>query len=426
MVIPRENNLTRLYIQLASSTDKNADSQKETTEAEVQASAKNILKPYCIEWDRVEWYSVYPIGQGIVEKYGSDNRIFLGGDCCHTHSVWLDFLKETLDNMLMLTQPKAGQGMNHAFHDALNLAWKIHHVEAGFADRSILSTYESERKLIAENLLEFDAKYSALFSQRMPSASEVGAASAGNDGDSGSGEESEFVKTFKTNTEFTSGYGILYPANEFNWSPSHRAASHLFIQLSKLRPGYVMPSANVTRVVDANLVHLEQEIPMNGSFRIFIFAGKPSTSRAALADLAVNLVKPRSFYKTYERNDLSTVSYHERDNPHSHFFSVCTVFAAPRHKIEISKSVPALLARYSDHIYADDVWDGRVPEAKASAHAKMGLDANAGAVAIVRPDGHVGCAVRLVEGSGTVDALNEYFGAFATKKLGQGIMQAKM
>jgi 2-polyprenyl-6-methoxyphenol hydroxylase-like FAD-dependent oxidoreductase len=59
-------------------------------------------------------------------------------------------------------QPKAGQGMNTAFLDALNLAWKIHHVEAGFADRSLLNSYESERKLIAENLLNFDAKYAAL------------------------------------------------------------------------------------------------------------------------------------------------------------------------------------------------------------------------------------------------------------------------
>ena len=87
MIIPRENNLVRLYIQLASSEDKEFGSRKETSEAEVQASAKRILTPYHIEWDRVEWYSVYPIGQGIVEKYSSENRIFLGGDCCHTHSV---------------------------------------------------------------------------------------------------------------------------------------------------------------------------------------------------------------------------------------------------------------------------------------------------------------------------------------------------
>ena len=306
--------------------------------------------------------------------------------------------------------------MNTAFHDALNLAWKIHHVEAGFADRSILSTYESERKLIAKNLLDFDAKYAALFSQRMPSASEVGHAST----DGGQGEENEFVKTFKANQELTSGYGVLYPPNEFNWSPKHRATSDLFIrQGSKLQPGYAMPNANTTRVVDANVVHLEQEIGWNGSFRIFLFAGKPSITRRALADMAANLQKQDSFYSAYERTDRLGVSYHERDNPHSRFFSICTVFATPRDKIEISKMVPALFARYSDHIYADDVWDARVPEAQASAHAKMGLDADRGGVVIVRPDGHVGCVVQLVEGSGTVDALNEYFSAFVSKQIGR-------
>jgi len=116
MVIPREVNL---YIQVASSTDADWDPRKTATTDQVQATAKKILAPYWIEWDRVEWYSVYPIGQGITDRYTLDERVFMGGDCCHTHS------------------PKAGQGMNTAFLDAQNLAWKIHHVESGFADRSI-------------------------------------------------------------------------------------------------------------------------------------------------------------------------------------------------------------------------------------------------------------------------------------------------
>lgn len=353
----------------------------------------------------------------MVEKYASDNRIFLGGDCCHTHSVSLvPHLGAKLKRLLTHCQPKAGQGMNTAFHDALNLAWKIHHVEGGFANRSIRSTYESERKLIAENLLSFDAKYAALFSQKTPSADQVDAASQNLHNDSTT-EENEFIKTFKANQEFTSGYGILYPANEFNWSPAHPAKSSLFKhEDSKLRPGYVMPNANVTRVVDANLVHLEQAVPLNGSFRIFVFAGKPSTTRPALADLATNLQKPSSFYKAYERADQATVSYHERDNPHSHFFTICTIFRASKADIEIVRTVPALMARYSDHVYADN----------GSAHAKMGLDARVGGLVIVRPDGHVRCAVRLVEGNGTADALNEYFGAFVSKKIGRHDIQARM
>lgn len=87
MIIPRENNMVRLYIQIASWTDSNFSSHKTATAEEVQSVAKKILRPYTIDWERVEWLSVYPISQGIVDKYTLDHRIFLGGDACHTHSV---------------------------------------------------------------------------------------------------------------------------------------------------------------------------------------------------------------------------------------------------------------------------------------------------------------------------------------------------
>jgi hypothetical protein len=406
MVIPRENNMVRLYIQIASSTDPDFDPRKTATEQEVMDHAKVILKPYFIEWDRVEWYSAYPIGQGIAEKYTLDQRIFMGGDACHTHS------------------PKAGQGMNTAFLDAVNLAWKIHHVEAGFADRNILSTYEPERKSVAEELLNFDSKYAKLFSTRLPSAGEVGAA-ATHEGEKkhedSPEEENDFVKTFKANCEFTSGYGVKYGPNTINWSPSHPAQHPFFLQTgkgTKLRTGRILIPTTVTRVVDANIVHLEQEIPFNGSFRIYIFGGNPKTAAQALLDLENGMSKKNSFYAAYHRGD--EASYHERHNPHSLFFSLCVIFAAKRSEIEIMELLPETLARYRDHVYADDVWDQRVPEAKAAAHAKMGLDEEKGGVVVVRPDGYVGCVVKLEEGTGTVDALNEYFGSFVTKKLGNG------
>jgi len=402
MVIPRENNLVRLYIQIASSTDPDWNPRKTATEEEVQNSAKRILHPYKIEWERVEWYSVYPIGQGIADKYTLDHRVFMGGDACHTHS------------------PKAGQGMNTAFLDALNIAWKIHHVESGFADRALLKSYESERKLVAENLLNFDAKYAALFSQRPPASKHIEAATAkGAENQSGEEEENLFIKTFKESCEFTSGYGVAYNPNSINWSPSHPAQSNVINPKgNRLRTGRILINSNVTRVVDANVVHLEQEIPLNGSFRIYVFGGKPSSTRVALKDFALNLNKKSSFLLSYLRPDIESVSYHEKHNPHSYFFTFCTVFASKRSDIEITRDVPELLAAYRDHVYADDIWDPRVPGAAAAAHAKMGLDQEKGGIIVVRPDGYVGIVVALTEGSASVDALNEYFGAFCTKKLG--------
>ena len=402
MVIPREDNMVRLYIQIASSTDKDWDPRKQKTEQEVQEAAKKIMKPYEIEWDRVEWFSVYPIGQGIADRYTLDERVFMGGDCCHTHS------------------PKAGQGMNTAFLDAQNLAWKIHHVESGFADRSILKSYESERKLIAENLLNFDNAYAKLFSQRQPSAGEVSSATQ-QDGEK-QVEENEFIKMFKSSCEFTSGYGVAYNPNIFNWSKDHPAKSPLFLsnedKTTTQRTGRILTNATVTRVADANVVHLEQEIPLNGSWRIYLFGGVPSKTKRAIADFGASLTKKSSFYSTFGHPNVDQVSYHERHNPHSLFFTINTIFAAKRPEIEIRSLLPEVLARYFDHVYADDIWDQKVPDAKAAAHAKMGLSEEEGGVVVVRPDGYVGCVVKLVEGTGTVDALNSYFSTFTSKKVG--------
>lgn len=306
--------------------------------------------------------------------------------------------------------------MNTAFFDAQNLAWKIHLVEAGFADRSLLESYEPERKQVAENLLDFDAKYATLFSQRKPSAGEVKAVSQGSrNGD----EQDEFVELFKSSCEFTSGYGVAYGPNAINWSQYHPAQSPLFHPKgTTLWTGRIMLNANVTRVADANIAHLEQVVPVNGSFRIFLFAGVPSVTQRAIADLCANLQKKNSFYKAFERPDVSSVSYHEQHNPHSHFYTICTIFAASRASIGIAETLPPLLARYSFHVYADDIEDLRMPDVKAVAHAKMGVDEERGGIVIVRPDGYVGCVVRLVEGGGTVDALNQYFGAFSSKALG--------
>lgn len=288
-------------------------------------------------------------------------------------------------------------------------------MEGGFADRSLLESYESERKLVAENLLNFDSKYAALFSQRPPAAKDIAAASE----QSNAGhEENQFIATFKESCEFTSGYGVAYDANNLNWSPSHQAQSSLINPKgNKLRTGRILINTNVTRVVDANVVHLEQEIPLNGSFRVYVFAGKPSKSKSSLEDFARNLSKPSSFLNSYLRPDIDSVSHHEQHNPHSHFFTFCTIFASKRPDIEISRDVPEVLARYRDHVYADDILDPKTPGATASAHAKMGLDQERGGVVVVRPDGYVGIVTSLVEGGGTVDALNSYFESFCSKKL---------
>ena len=415
MVIPRENNMVRLYIQIASSTDPDFNPRKTATVEEVQAAATRIFQPYYCDWDRVEWYSVYPIGQGIADKYTLDHRVFMGGDVCHTHS------------------PKAGQGMNTAFHDALNLAWKLHHVESGFANRSILTTYETERRSVAETLLDFDNKYAALFSQRQPSSSEVSSASNSNTSShtntTSSEDENPFVAMFKANCEFTAGYGVAYKPNIYNHDSSHSFQHPLLLKdHPKLRTGRILPNSNATRVCDANFVHLENEIPCNGSFRLFIFAGANASPKKdghpALSAFAKALQAPDSFYSRFAHHSHSERdTHHEMDNPHSPFFSIALVVAAKRSEIEVS-DLPELFHDYAGRVYADDVWQRAVADAKAPAHAKTGFEGEEGGVVVVRPDGHVACAVRLV-GEQTVEALEGYFATFLCKDAGTGSRKEK-
>lgn len=151
MVIPRENKLVRLYIQLTT-TDRSAGGAKadrsQINPDVIIKSAQKILAPYKITYRHLDWWTAYQIGQRVGTQFSSHERIFLAGDAVHTHS------------------PKAGQGMNVSMQDAYNLGWKIANVVKGLTDRSILKTYQSERRRIAQDLIDFDHRFSRLFSGR--------------------------------------------------------------------------------------------------------------------------------------------------------------------------------------------------------------------------------------------------------------------
>ncbi|KGO51295.1 Monooxygenase, FAD-binding [Penicillium expansum] len=368
MIIPHGNNRVRIYLQIF---PKPGEQPLEfATLPRIQQVANVILSPYKVEWESVEWHSAYRIGQAIASRYTLDQRVFIGGDACHTHS------------------PKAGQGMNYGFLDAHNLAWKLHLVESGFMKRSLLGTYEEERKLAAARLIEFDAKYANLFSSRQ--SSNIG------------GQNSEFIQVFKENSLLTSGYGVSYPPSPLIWASSHTPGS--------LRTGHSFPTVTVTRVVDAHVAYLEQEIPFNGSYRIYIFAGNSATTSQAILHLTDHLHAEESVFRRYQRNDVD-LSYEKRHNPHSDFFTFSVIFSAQRSSVEIHECLPDFLACYKYHIYADDHRgrDTTQNGERGAAHIKMGFDVEKGGVVVVRPDGYVALIVDLVDGRKTAEALNGYF-----------------
>lgn len=70
------------------------------------------------------------------EQY-RDGRIFLCGDAAHR------------------IPPTGGMGMNTGIGDAHNLAWKMAYVIHGYADNTLLDSYEQERKPLAQTTIDW-------------------------------------------------------------------------------------------------------------------------------------------------------------------------------------------------------------------------------------------------------------------------------
>jgi phenol 2-monooxygenase len=101
MVIPRENKLVRLYIQLTTTGDAGgAKFDRSTiTPQTILKSAQRIMAPYQLRYSYCDWWTAYQIGQRVGDSFSLKERVFLAGDAVHTHS------------------PKAGQGMNVSMQD---------------------------------------------------------------------------------------------------------------------------------------------------------------------------------------------------------------------------------------------------------------------------------------------------------------------
>lgn len=81
----------------------------------------------------VSWASAFEMNARLADTYRRE-RVFLTGDAAHCHP------------------PTGGQGLNTSLQDAYNLGWKLAAVLDG-APESLLSTYEKERRPIAEAVL---------------------------------------------------------------------------------------------------------------------------------------------------------------------------------------------------------------------------------------------------------------------------------
>jgi len=222
MIIPREGgSLVRFYIELPA-----GKSAKDIKLEDLHSAAKRIFHPYELEIAETFWWSAYAIGQRLADHFSKDNRVFLTGDACHTHS------------------PKAGQGMNVSLQDGYNIGWKLAAIMKGQTGPEILNTYDLERGKVAANLIDFDRGFAKLFSSK------------GNANGDKSEASRQFSEKFIQAGSYTAGVSASYedsPIVRGTWSTQSLA--------SNLKVGMRFQSTQVVRFCDARAMHLVKAFP---------------------------------------------------------------------------------------------------------------------------------------------------------------------
>lgn len=338
--IPRERNLTRLYIELEQQDLKNQLTDENMKY--VQQSAKKIMAPYRLEWKSVEWFGIYSVGQRVATSFSDRNRAFIVGDASHTHS------------------PKAAQGLNVSIHDAWNLGWKISQVLKGYAPDSLLDTYELERKKIGQDLINFDKVHAKAFDV---------------------GDQVELAKNFQQNVQFISGVGATYGENVINQQAE---------TIAKFVPGQLPCPANVERFIDSNPISLETATPIIGQYNLVFMIGDYKESKTFLESFNKSILADESYIaqllekfptdlKEFELESDKLIR--QRYTPVSELFTVSTVAKGDKYSFEIAE-LPKFFSTYE--------WSVYIESCSAGPSEKWTTVPSPVTIFVIRPDGYCG------------------------------------
>ncbi|PYI16408.1 hypothetical protein BO99DRAFT_466008 [Aspergillus violaceofuscus CBS 115571] len=390
MVIPRERictgeYITRIYVHVPGlvdpeGKDADADLGKDARGRRSQVTLEGILKqiedvfqPYYIRPkrdDAVDWWAAYQIGQRvcpefIVKDKTGVGRVFIVGDACHTHS------------------PKAGQGMNVSMMDSYNLAWKLAYHVNGLTPPSsgntLLDTYNIERHANAQQLIDFDRKFSTGFSDKVGTA------------DSKSGiSHAEFVDMFSTGCEFTSGCGVEYVESlAVDQTPSPGTAKpvvsgHDYLS-GILRPGRRLLNVKLKRFADGAHRDIHEDLASTGRFRI-------------LSLLSVDLLDPTGVSATAVKDAADLI----QQFPPS---LLEQIVVHPELPGAVSwTNIPACVKEHAEMAFYSGY-------EVADAYGIYGIDPAQGALVVVRPDGYVGMVASL----GEVARVDRYLGGILAR-----------
>ncbi|RLV92355.1 hypothetical protein JA1_003193 [Spathaspora sp. JA1] len=404
MIIPRENDLVRFYIQLkeverdpntktesreftGNVDDKNAKSKgridrSKITPELILKQAQKILAPYTLEMTDLDWFTGYQIGQRVSPNFSRNNRVFIAGDACHTHS------------------PKAGQGMNVSMQDTFNLGFKLALVCKGLAKQDILKTYESERLKVARDLIAFDHKFSRLFSSKpmIPNADVLEGANM-----------DEFHHVYNEGNKFASGTIVDYEESVLVKKQGATDVDGLTINplASKIPIGRRLYSEIIISQSDAKPVHIADRLASDGRFRVLVFPGDVNAHPENMETL--HKLQPLLDSKEFFAKKFTPVNSFSDS-----VIDIITIHGSVRYNVEFY-DFPEFV-RPRDYKGRCDYWKlysgvgNTYHEGDVDAYASYGIDKKKGAIVVTRPDSHVAVVTEFsTDGLKEVD---EYFKEF--------------
>lgn len=293
--------------------------------------AQQAVAPFELEWERIDWHTVYGIQQHVAESfYDRGGRVLLAGDAGHTLCSG------------------SGQGMNAGIQDAMSLSWRLSGTLKLWYRPGVLESYSDERRTVAQQLIDNDKTITELMSQRKPVQFQ-------------NRSEPPYVlldEYLRLISGFTIGLSISYPAGLLNDVDGSELGS-----ATAARPGQRLPDALLQRsgVAEAK-IRLFDIIRNNGKFRILVLAGgSAQTSKDALRML-----------RDQVDASLSTL----------------------QHVVDFVTVVPGSCSAFDERLGVQRFGKAyRDPD--LSAHARFGVSTTDGAIIVLRPDDMIGLVVSL-------------------------------
>jgi phenol 2-monooxygenase (NADPH) len=334
--------------------------------------AKLSVKPFEIEYERVDWASVYSVGQRVARTFWAKESVFIAGDAAHSHSSG------------------AGQGMNAGMHDAVNLGWKLALVLTGALKKEVLETYSLERQPKSARLIKYDEDISVLVSGRLPKDWQ---------GDPTEDPHIALGKILKEATGFNTGLTIGFEPNiavarDDSKEDAEVVAKRTVIPAPAIA-GYRAPDVQVLTPALWEPVWLQTLMSNLARFYVVVFMGRSREAKNAFSILKqgmqhnVHLKLDRVPGTAPQSNGVET---NGSNGVHANGSSSPQARNWP---VEFLTILPQKVGNAWFELGTDPLGRVYYDMDAGSAYQRYGVEVDSGAVFVLRPDGWIGARFAL-------------------------------